>query len=423
MKKICYFACYWLIYSACQPSTPTAPPTGKPPTATPTDSTATSVRFRLTFVGDIMGHSQQFEAAYDPATKLYDYEICFRYIRPLLEQSDLAIGNLELTLNDKPHYTGYPCFRSPDALAGYLHNAGFDMLVTANNHSNDNRLYGITHTLDVLDSLQVLHTGTFRDSAERRKTYPFLHTITKDKQSIRLAMLNYTYGTNGIPTPKPAVVNLIDTAQILADIQRAQILQPDVLIAVLHWGNEYKLQPNAAQKQLTQWLWRNGVSVVIGAHPHVIQPVELDTATHDDGSPQINYCAYSLGNFVSNQDKPNTDMGLLVNLTFEKNLTTQRVQLVEHDYIPLWRYIHNRQKATNARNFIVVPVSAFEGDTTNFLQFAAQDLRAMQTVAQRIRTHLRKWDSQERLLQWDEIIQPHTLRPSESPQTPANAEG
>ena len=116
-------------------------------------------------------------------------------------------------------------------------------------------------------------------------------------------------------------------------------------------------------------------------------------------------------------------MGLLVNLTFEKNTTTQRVQLVEHDYIPLWRYIHNRQKAVHTQNFIVVPVSAFENDTTNFLQFAAQDLRAMQAVTQRIRTHLRKWDSQERSLQWEDIVQPHTLRPSESPQMPANTEG
>ena len=169
-------------------------------------------KLKMIFVGDIMGHGPQIESAAIETNKLYDYSPCFQYIAPLLAQADLAIGNLELTLPGKPPYTGYPTFKSPDELPLALRAAGFDLLVTANNHSNDGGLIGLQNTIKTIEKNGFYQTGTFIDSAHREALYPLIVY----KGNFKLAFLNYTYGTNGIPTPKPAVVNLIDEKAIKA---------------------------------------------------------------------------------------------------------------------------------------------------------------------------------------------------------------
>ncbi|HMR58129.1 MAG TPA: CapA family protein, partial [Cyclobacteriaceae bacterium] len=168
-----------------------------------------TTRLSLFFAGDIMQHDSNIAAAYNPVTKKYDYSACFEYVAPIIRSADLAIGNLELTLAGAP-YKGYPQFSAPDALATELKKSGFDVLVTANNHSLDRRRKGLERTLKVLDSLQIIHTGTFNDSSARAQTYPLII----EKNGFKLSLLNYTYGTNGIPVTKPNIVNLIDTIQI-----------------------------------------------------------------------------------------------------------------------------------------------------------------------------------------------------------------
>ena len=288
-----YFSILLLIFQSCQPANNSSNNITDKQTAqlvaNTKNDTVAPLKIRLAFIGDIMGHGDQIVAAMDEKTKLYDYEICFRYVRNLFEQQDFMVGNLELTLSNKGKYSGYPRFRTPDALAFALKNAGFDFLVTANNHSNDGDLYGITHTLDILDSIKMPHTGTFRDSAEYKKTYPYIHTHQLEKGSLRIAYLNYSYGTNGIPTPKPAIVNLIDTLQMLKDIELVKKAKPHLIIALVHWGSEYQLNERKEQQQITQLLWRNGVKVVIGAHPHVIEPVKTDTIDNKLGGKTINY--------------------------------------------------------------------------------------------------------------------------------------
>ena len=179
-----------------------------------------------------MGHDSQIASAYNAATKSYDYTSCFQYIKPYIESADLAIGNLEVTLAGPP-YKGYPQFSSPDELAVTLRNIGFDALVTANNHSVDRGKQGIIRTIDVLDSLKIPHTGTFKDSAERAASYPLMLY----KHGFSIALLNYTYGTNGIPVRKPNIVNPLDTALIRRDLLRAKESKPDVIIVFTHWGN------------------------------------------------------------------------------------------------------------------------------------------------------------------------------------------
>jgi poly-gamma-glutamate capsule biosynthesis protein CapA/YwtB (metallophosphatase superfamily) len=388
-----------------------------------TDSTITpnanntepkTVRYKFSFIGDIMGHGDQIKAAYDAAIKGYDYEPCFRYVRPIFERDDMTIGNLELTTNSRGVYTGYPRFRSPDTLSYILKAAGFDFLVTANNHSNDDDAKGVIHTLDVLDAVGLPYTGTFRDSAERANKYPLILEREKDGVMFRFAFVNCTYSTNGIPTQAPVIVNLIDTAELRRDIAKAKAAKPDIIIAVIHWGSEYQLNESKEQRKIAEFLYKEGVPVVIGGHPHVIQPIKVDTFLDKDGQRQTGLCTYSLGNFISNQQQKNTDIGLVFELEIEKNTADNSTKIVNHDYILMWRYIYNKAAVLENRVYTVVPVSAFEQDTTNFLLLTPADKAAMNLAAKNMRAHLGKHQSKERLISYSDIVNATTMRPNQN---------
>ena len=265
----------------------------------------------LIFMGDIMGHDTQIESAYDSLSGTYNYEPVFARIAPVLKKADFAIANLECTLAGKP-YKGYPRFSSPDELAAACLKNGINVLMTANNHSCDRGKTGITRTVNVLDLLDIRHTGTFRDSIDRDSS----NLLILVKGSIRVGILNYTYGTNGLPIPPPTVVNLIDTVQIRKDIISSKTQNPDKLIVMLHWGQEYQSYPDSFQKKLAEFLFDLGVDVIIGSHPHVIQPMKYWPA---EGKVQERLIVYSLGNFVSNQRKRKTDGGAMIEITFTKN--------------------------------------------------------------------------------------------------------
>lgn len=264
----------------------------------------------LIFVGDIMGHGPQINAAYDSKTKKYDYSPVFEKVKPILSQNDFGIGNLEVTLGGAP-YTGYPTFSSPDALAVACKENNLGFLITANNHSCDRGKKGILRTIQVLDSLNMPHTGTFADIEERNAK----NLLILDKNNIRVGILNYTYGTNGIPIPKPTIVNLIDIFNMKWDIEEARNQNIDKLIVCIHWGNEYQQKPNSIQKYLADFLFQQGVDIIVGGHPHVLQPMEYFEKNENQKERLV---AYSLGNFISNQRKPNTDGGAMLQITLKK---------------------------------------------------------------------------------------------------------
>lgn len=261
----------------------------------------------LLFAGDIMQHMPQVKGALQPDGS-YDYTECFRFISAEIAEADVAIANFETTLAGKP-YTGFPTFSSPDELLRDCQKVGFDIFLTANNHICDKGSTGIERTLDVMDSLGVSHLGTYRDSTERQNHYPFL----LEKNGFRIALLNYTYSTNGNPVPVPYVVNIIDTVQVVKDISAAKVKNPDAIIALVHWGVEYTITPVRSQTELADWLLKNGVTHIIGGHPHVVEPIEVREDT--DGVRHV--VAYSLGNFVSNQSAPYTYGGMLVRMRLE----------------------------------------------------------------------------------------------------------
>jgi poly-gamma-glutamate capsule biosynthesis protein CapA/YwtB (metallophosphatase superfamily) len=319
-----------------------------------------TTRLSLLFLGDIMQHDSQIQSAYNPITKKYEYDSCFQFVRPYFESVDIAIGNLECTLGGAP-FKGYPQFSAPDEIALALKNAGMDVLVTANNHSVDRGRKGIERTIKMLDSLGFTHTGTFRDSAERANLYPLII----ERKGIRLALLNYTYGTNGIRVTKPNIVNLLDTAQLHKDILQARQMQPDMIIVFVHWGLEYQSQPSAEQKMLTELFFRWGVQLVIGSHPHVLQPMEW----HNDKNRMV---IYSLGNFVSGQRDRYKNGGAMVRIDLLKTNANNRsvTQIDSAGYILQWVY----KKAEGKRNFYILPVSTFENDTTGFIKDATSRL-------------------------------------------------
>ncbi|MBO5812287.1 MAG: CapA family protein, partial [Bacteroidaceae bacterium] len=193
----------------------------------------------LYFAGDAMQHIAQIERALQ-TDGTYSYKECFTYVKEQVSEANLAICNLEVTLGGKP-YRGYPQFSAPDEFASALKDAGFDILLTANNHCLDRRNKGLIRTLDVLDSIGIAHVGTYRDQAERDSLYPYITTVN----NIKFAILNYTYGTNGInpPSDKKFCVNYIDEEKIRNDAQKTREAGAEYIICVIHWGNEYQREP------------------------------------------------------------------------------------------------------------------------------------------------------------------------------------
>jgi poly-gamma-glutamate capsule biosynthesis protein CapA/YwtB (metallophosphatase superfamily) len=312
-----------------------------------------TARLSLVFAGDIMGHEEQIAAAWDASIGNYNYEPTFRYVKPFIEQADIAIANLEVTLAGPP-YRGYPQFSSPDALAVAARDAGFDVFIQANNHALDRGQAGFKRTLLMLDSLNIIHTGTFTNETDRKLNYPLI--IEKNK--VRIALLNYTYSTNGITISKPFIINRIDTSLIRRDLNRARLANPDFIIVTMHWGEEYQRFENQAQRKLAAFMLQHGANAIIGSHPHVVQPVGIYPSAD---SSEDNIVVYSQGNFVSNQRAQYKDGGIVVALKLLKTAGKTRVE--DFSYMPTWVM---RDDLPGKSTFYILPVSFYELNTAFF---------------------------------------------------------
>ena len=302
----------------------------------------------LLFAGDLMQHQAQIDAARTGHS--YDYKECFKHVKHEISKADVAIANLEVTLGGKP-YAGYPAFSAPDEFLFDIKDAGFDILLTANNHCLDRGKHGLERTIMMLDSLSVDYLGTYINEEERSKKYPFL----LEQNGFRIALLNYTYGTNGIPVTPPNIVNFIDKKVMEQDIEQAKLMQPDIIIANMHWGEEYVFLPSKEQVELTDWLLSKGVDHVIGSHPHVVQPMELRT---DCITGAQNIVVYSLGNFISNMSKRGTDGGLMFKMTLEKDSVAR---VADCGYSMIWT---DRPVISGKKNYVLYPIN-FPADSLN----------------------------------------------------------
>lgn len=307
-------------------------------------------KINIAAVGDIMMHLPQVTAGYNGKTKTYNFDSVFAPVRDYLEQADITIGNLETTLSGaNKEYTGYPLFNSPDEIASALKNVGFDILTTSNNHSLDRRTYGVNRTLDVLDELELLHTGTARNKEERDKL------LIVEVKGIKIAFMAYTYGTNGIPIEKEYQVNLIDKEKMLKDIAKAKKEKVDVICMSVHFGNEYQRKQNKKQEELVDFLFKNGVDIVLGSHPHVLQPMEMRTIKTVDGKDKEVFVIYSLGNFVSNQRDRYKDAGVILNIELQKNFDTGITTIEKVEYTPTWV---DRSTINNKRGYRILPIES-----------------------------------------------------------------
>lgn len=322
------------------------------------DSVATHDSIRLFFIGDVMQHAPQIKGAWDKEAGNYNYMPCFRYIAPYWQAADYVIGNLETTLGGRD-FSGYPQFCAPWQLARDLRRSGVDILTTCNNHSCDKGAAGIRNTIHYLDSLQIPHTGTFTDTT----SWIAGHPIYIRQGHFKIALLSYTYGTNGIPATNGQVVSLVDTCHIAREIEKARLDTATNIVVCMHWGIEYATIPNAEQRLLAAFIHKAGADIVIGSHPHVVQPLEYCV----EGNDTTGVTVYSLGNFVSNQSKRYTNggIGVSLSLTREKGKTRYRMQYLSS-------YVYRPVEADGVRHYYVVPepeVSAIPDEQEAFRLF------------------------------------------------------
>lgn len=247
----------------------------------------------LIMVGDILLHTPVAESGVQQDGS-YDFTALFANVRDEVEAADLALVNQEVILGGTAlGITGYPSFNAPFELGDALVEAGFDVVLHATNHTLDKGKKGVTNCLSFWEDKypQITVIG-INESQEAQEDHIFVY----EQEDIRVAVLNYTYGTNGIPMPSdmPYAVNLLEEKKVTADIAKAKT-RSDFIIVCPHWGTEYQLVPSAEQERWTQIFLENGVDLVIGTHPHVIEPIEW--VRDDNGNEMLVY--YSLGNFVN----------------------------------------------------------------------------------------------------------------------------
>lgn len=298
------------------------------PIIVPEDSFATILSF-----GDTLCHKPLFNAAYDEETGIYDFSSMFKYVEKYFQNSTISIGNCESPMaGSEKGYSGYPTFNAPEHLAVDLKELGVDIMTTSNNHSLDKGFSGLSSTLDFLDSSEIAHVGTSR-TAEEQNAILFM-----DLNGIKTAFLAYTYGTNGIPVPedKGFCINLIDEDLILKQINQAKAEGAELIVASMHWGVEYQTTQNAQQDELADFLIKNDVNVILGSHPHVLQPMKMLKVSTDDGKEKEGLVIFSQGNFFSNQTKGNTRNTAIFNIEVKKDGKTNEVTVKNVTYIPIY---------------------------------------------------------------------------------------
>ncbi|MDY7009103.1 MAG: CapA family protein [Cyanobacteriota bacterium] len=317
----------------------------QPPQATPYVTEA-----KLIAVGDIMMHGMQIKSGYNSQTKTYSYQAFFTEVKNILSAGDWVIGNLETTLaGPESGYTGYPLFNAPATLADAIKWAGFNILTTANNHSLDRREKGLLKTLENLRDRDIYLVGTAASLAESQEI------LIVEKNEILMAFLAYTYGTNGIPIPqgKDYLVNLIDEQKIIQDITRAREKGADIVTVSLHFGAEYQRLPNTEQKQLVENLVNGGADIILGSHPHVVQPYKIFNVPSKNGDTRQAVAIYSMGNFISNQTKKYTNLGVIFQVNIQKSFPEETIEISGVEALPTW--VH-RYRKNGKLNFRVLPL-------------------------------------------------------------------
>lgn len=354
-----------LIHGNDQPQ-PTRQPATVPPVteAEPTETEAPPTELpskvsvaTIGATGDILLHDAVINSGYDEETGTYNYDETFTWFKEYVSQVDYAVANLEVTLAGKDNgweYAGYPCFNSPDEIVDALKTAGFDMLLTANNHSYDTKTVGFMRTLEVIGQRGLEYVGTRQNRED--KNY-----VVYDINGIRVGMTCYTYcngfdsagrpklNGNSLPSDISPLVNYFHYKRqddfcnkLSGELERMKEEGAEAFVIFIHWGDEYTTTPNAYQKEIGQKLCDLGIDVIVGNHAHVAQPVELLSSRKDENHKTL--CIYSTGNALSNiygnnKHPVHTEDGMLFSFTFAK-YSDGSVLIEQAEVLPtwVWRY-------------------------------------------------------------------------------------
>ncbi len=321
----------------------------------------------LSTAGDIMTHMPQLKAQYDNSSNTYNFDNNFQHVKHILENANLSIANLETTLaGTSVPYSSYPTFNTPDDIIDSLKYAGIDILSTINNHSFDKGDLGIKRTLDICKEKEIETIGTSNKNENRH--------IIKEINDISLGIVAFSYGEiinnnkylNGIKISDGSkdnmnIFDMHDVNKAFNTIKKEldKIRNTDTQIAVLHWGNEYQRTPSKFQKELAQKLCDYGVDIIVGSHPHVVQPVEIIRSKDNYTNTLV---IYSLGNFISNQrqellNTPYTEDGLIVSIELTKDHTKNQTLISSVNCIPTWV---NKYKNFNKDVYEIIPIYSKE---------------------------------------------------------------
>lgn len=301
-------------------------------------------------VGDVIIHEEQLKAQYNKSKDEYSFDNNFKYVKNHIKSADISIANLETTLaGEEQIYTGYPLFNSPSSIVDAMKNCGFDILSTINNHTIDRGSAGVFSTITEIKKRNLKAIGTRENPSNK----PY---VIEDAKGIKIGIISYSYETpqkgenrtlNAIEIPK-GVTNLINTfsyehieedlKKIKAQINNMKSEGAEAIVFVIHWGNEYERKPNVHQVRIANELCDYGVDVILGSHPHVIQPIEFITS---EKTGKRSLVVYSMGNFISNQqyERTNnryTEDGIIVNIDIKKNNASKEITIGAVSYIPTW---------------------------------------------------------------------------------------
>lgn len=321
--------------------------------------------------GDIILHSTVLDGA-KTADGNYDFSAFFTPVESYFKAADIATANLEVTLGgtESGAFSGYPAFNAPDSLLDVIKNSGINLLTTANNHCYDTGLLGLKRTVQQLKANNIDFIGT--KELETDPTY-----IVKDANGIKIGMVNYTYenssgegqkSINGniVKAEANSLINSFNYDRIDTFYTEAQTVIDEMkqsgaeaIVFYMHWGEEYQLSANTWQKSIAQKLCNMGVDVIVGGHPHVVQPIEL---IHSEDSQNTTVCIYSMGNAISNQRQElmdscpsgHTEDGMLFYYTFQK-YGDGNVALSGVDIIPVWV---NKYKGGSGYQYTMYPLES-----------------------------------------------------------------
>lgn len=341
------------------------------------------ITFKMTALGDSLCHNTQYWDAYNKETDEYDFSYVYEDIKEYTKNSDLTIGSLETTFAGKEKgYSNYPTFNTPDSLAVALKNIGVDVISLAGNHALDYGYAGLCRTIDVFDTVGISHLGTYKTAEDQQKL------LIKNVKGVEIAFINYTYGTNGIPLPsgKEYCVNLINKTLIKNQIEQAKKQNVDMIVACMHWGTEYRTTANSEQEDLANFLFENGVDIIFGNHPHVLEPMERRTITLGDGTEKDVFVIYALGNFTADQRDEITRDSAILNLTITKN-SDGKILIDKVDYLPIYMY-KNSNKSIHKFKILDIEKTIYEYESGSNTDIGSATYKNLKNQLEKIKSIL-----------------------------------